>query len=89
MSCNCKSIVDLKEQLGTTPTDESIFEFIIRMLKKITFFCIGLLLSVVLIPLILIVVIYNIAFKGKAYFNFSDKFLKKILGIKDGEEDKS
>lgn len=86
MSCNCKGARKMQEIYGDVPNNENSLDKLIRYSKRFIMTLITIILSIISLPIVFIVVIYNFIFNGAAYFRMSDKFLKTTLGIKDGEE---
>ncbi len=86
MSCNCKGARKMQEIYGDIPNNENSLDKLIRYIKRFVMTLITIVISVISLPIVLMVVIYNFIFNGAAYFRMSDKFLKTTLGIKDGEE---
>ena len=81
MGCNCKQTKQIKEALGAIPEDETLLEKGLRYLKKLLYFVIGIALAVIVVPVALVVIVYNFAFKGEGYINISHKFIQNSLGI--------
>lgn len=86
MSCNCKGARKMQEIYGDVPNNENSLDKLIRYSKRFIMTLITIILSIISLPIVFIVVIYNFIFNGAAYFRMSDNFLKTTLGIKDGKE---
>lgn len=86
MSCNCKGARKMQEIYGEAPNNENSLDKLIRYTKRLIMTLITIVISIISLPIVLMVVIYNFIFNGAAYFRMSDNFLKTTLGIKDGEE---
>lgn len=86
MGCNCKDAKKMRKVFGEKPANETIGDKLLRYIKNLFMIIITLILSVVCIPIVFVVVFYNLCFHGRAYFNISDEFIKRVLGIKNGEE---
>lgn len=61
MACNCKQRNAVIEEYGT-PEEESLLGVIYRQFLKIILFIIALVIGIVLIPVILVMAIYQMVF---------------------------
>lgn len=86
MGCNCKDAKRMRSIFGEKPANETVMDKLFRYIKTLFIILTTFIIGVVCIPFVLIVVIYNIFFHRKAYFNISDNFIKRFLGINNGEE---
>ena len=86
MGCNCKDAKKMRKVFGEKPANENVIDKLVRYIKNLFIIIITLILSVICIPIVFVVVMYNFVFNGRAYFNMSEKFIKRVLGVNNGEE---
>lgn len=78
MSCNCKKVRELESRYGENE-NEGVLMKMHRYAWRIIMFIVMLLLAVIVVPVMIFLVIYNLAFKNKMNIvlpNFLGKFLK-------------
>lgn len=77
MGCNCKKVRKLEEKHGTKE-EETIFRKIFRFFYKIFLFLLLIILSIFIVPILIITIIYQVAFHGQGKIVLP-KFLGKYL----------
>jgi len=77
MACNCKRKIDLEKKYGVRQT-ETILGKVRRFMLKILIFIFLMAMILVATPIMIVVVIYRIAFKGDTAIVLP-KFLGKYI----------
>jgi len=61
MACNCKQRNEVIEEYGM-PEEEGLLSVLYRNLMKVVFFVMALIIGILLVPIILVVMIYQMTF---------------------------
>ena len=78
MSCDCKKKMILEDKYGEK-VDETVFDKTLRFCWSLMMFSIAILLAVVIVPVMVVIIIYKLAFKDDTNIilpNFLGKYLK-------------
>lgn len=74
MACNCKKKRDIEAKYGE-PIEETWFDKTYKYLAKILFFLMLLCLTIVLVPVVIVIAMYELAFSKNPSIN-----LPKLIG---------
>ena len=77
MSCNCKKRVEFEETYGVKE-NETFFRKCSRFFFRIVIFLLLLVLSIIIVPTLIFMIIYQFSFKGEAKITLP-KFLGKYM----------
>jgi len=77
MSCNCKRALGLEEKYGVE-VKETKLQLAYRTLWKLLVLCIGVILGIILVPVIILVLMYNQIFRGGKGITIPEKLSKYI-----------
>ena len=77
MGCNCKKALKLEEDHGTK-VKETKLQLTYRTLWKLIVLGIGFILGIVLVPVIILVLMYNQIFRGGKGITIPEKLSKYI-----------
>lgn len=78
MACNCKRALKLEEENGTE-VKETKLQLTYRTLWKLIVLGIGVILGIVLVPVIILVLMYNQIFRGGKGITIPEKLSKYIM----------
>lgn len=77
MACNCKKVLKLEEDHGTE-VKETKLQLTYRTLWKLIVLGIGVILGIILVPVIILVLMYNQIFRGGKGITIPEKLSKYI-----------
>lgn len=80
MGCNCKRVQELGKIMPETQVEETLLGKILRYFLKFFYFCLALIIAFFAIPVILVVIVYQLAFKDRLNItipSFLTKYLEK------------
>lgn len=75
MSCNCKKSIKIND---ANKQEMSLLEKAFLFLKKVALFSLALCFAIIAIPIILVMIIYKMIFKGGEAFIIPEKILKML-----------
>ena len=75
MGCNCKNAVKISE---ANPTEQNWLESTFSFIKKILLFILAICLTILVTPIIIIVISYNIIFKRNGSITIPTKVLNML-----------
>ena len=78
MSCNCKKALELEKKYGVE-VKETLLQKTSRVTMKIAVLLIGLIISIVAVPVVISILIYNQVFRGGKGITIPSKLSKFIL----------
>jgi len=78
MSCNCKKALELEKKYGVE-VKETLLQKTSRVTMKIAVLLIGFIISIVAVPVVISILIYNQVFRGGKGITIPSKLSKFIL----------
>jgi cytochrome c oxidase subunit IV len=75
MGCNCKKSIKIND---VNKQEISLLEKAFLFLKKVALFSLALCFAIIVTPIILVMIVYKMIFKGGEAFVIPDKILKML-----------
>jgi len=75
MGCNCKKSIKIND---ANKQEISLLEKAFLFLKKVALFSLALCFAIIVTPIILVMIVYKMIFKGGEAFVIPDKILKML-----------
>ena len=75
MGCNCKKSIKIND---ANKQDQGLLGKAFLFLKKVALFSLALCFAIIVTPIILVMIVYKMIFKGGEAFVIPDKILKML-----------